>query len=256
VLTPCSPTHTWGPPPGFSARCLPLPAYDARTSDDHLKAIIKWIVSFSSFHDIRNELLLEELIMDGESPASIMALYESTVCPPPTTPLALLPPHFPWSSSSGSYLRRQSPRGGREGGGFSRSGPTSHSGGPAWSSFYNLWTETISMWSCPTMGASSPRPHNWLYLLCPLKLPHRLRRLLYHTHRWLHLFSRSRGPLPRPLGPVGWRLGPVFSHHFVQHHGAITPPNPSTLMPPTTPLLSSARYLSHPSLPSSIIVGE
>lgn len=88
MLTSCSPTHTWGPPPGFSARCLPLPAYDARTSDDHLKAIIKWIVSFSSFHDIRNELLLEEFIMDGESPASIMALYGVSSADHPTCPPA------------------------------------------------------------------------------------------------------------------------------------------------------------------------
>jgi hypothetical protein len=38
--------------------------------NDHLKALIKRVVSFPSFHDIHNKLLLEELTLDAESPAS------------------------------------------------------------------------------------------------------------------------------------------------------------------------------------------
>jgi hypothetical protein len=41
----------------------------------HLKALIKRTVPFLSFHDVRNELLLEELTLDTKSPASTTTLY-------------------------------------------------------------------------------------------------------------------------------------------------------------------------------------
>lgn len=45
---------------------------------DYLKALIKRSVSFPSFHDVRNELLLEELTMDVESPTSATMLYKAS----------------------------------------------------------------------------------------------------------------------------------------------------------------------------------
>jgi hypothetical protein len=45
---------------------------------DYLKALIKRSVSFPSFHDVRNELLLEELTMDAESPTSATMLYNAS----------------------------------------------------------------------------------------------------------------------------------------------------------------------------------
>jgi hypothetical protein len=43
----------------------------------HLKALIKRIVSFPTFHVVRNELLLEELTMTLEAPAPVSALYSA-----------------------------------------------------------------------------------------------------------------------------------------------------------------------------------
>lgn len=55
---------------------------------DHLKALIKRTMSFPSFHDIRNELFLEELTMDNESPRPLRrTLYRQefirALLPPP-----------------------------------------------------------------------------------------------------------------------------------------------------------------------------
>jgi hypothetical protein len=44
----------------------------------HLKALIKWIVPFPTFHAVRNELLLEELSMTHEAPPPVSALYSAT----------------------------------------------------------------------------------------------------------------------------------------------------------------------------------
>jgi hypothetical protein len=44
----------------------------------HLKALIKRIVSFPTFHVVRNELLLEELTMTLEAPTPASALYSAT----------------------------------------------------------------------------------------------------------------------------------------------------------------------------------
>jgi hypothetical protein len=47
-------------------------------SYDHLKALIKTIVPFLTFHVVRNELLLEELTMTIEAPTPVSALYSTT----------------------------------------------------------------------------------------------------------------------------------------------------------------------------------
>jgi hypothetical protein len=44
---------------------------------DHLKALIKRTVPFPTFHSVRNELLLEELTMMLEAPASAPTLYNA-----------------------------------------------------------------------------------------------------------------------------------------------------------------------------------
>jgi hypothetical protein len=44
---------------------------------DHLKALIKRIVPFPTFHAVRNELLLEELTMEVEAPAPTPTLYSA-----------------------------------------------------------------------------------------------------------------------------------------------------------------------------------
>jgi hypothetical protein len=43
----------------------------------HLKALIKRIVPFPTFHVVRNELLLEELTMTTEAPAPPLTLYSA-----------------------------------------------------------------------------------------------------------------------------------------------------------------------------------
>jgi hypothetical protein len=45
---------------------------------NHLKAFIKRSVRFPSFHDVCNELLLEALTLDIESPVSATALYDAS----------------------------------------------------------------------------------------------------------------------------------------------------------------------------------
>ena len=44
---------------------------------NHLKALIKRTMSFPSFHDVRNELLLEELTLEAEPGASATALWST-----------------------------------------------------------------------------------------------------------------------------------------------------------------------------------
>ena len=43
----------------------------------HLKALIKRIVPFPTFHVVRNELLLEELTMPIEAPSPTPVLYSA-----------------------------------------------------------------------------------------------------------------------------------------------------------------------------------
>lgn len=52
---------------------------------DHMKALIKQTVSFPSFHDVRNELLLKDLTIDNESHTPTMALRRVLRGQPPRT---------------------------------------------------------------------------------------------------------------------------------------------------------------------------
>jgi hypothetical protein len=108
---------------------------------DYLKALIKRSMSFPSFHDVRNELLLEELTMDAESPTSATMLYNASFpshahshfddrgeggCTPSCRP------HCPWRSSPGSQLRQRSlvPQGRPWGGGPPHGSPIGRGGSP------------------------------------------------------------------------------------------------------------------------------
>jgi hypothetical protein len=108
---------------------------------DHLKALIKQTVPFPTFHSVRNELLLEELTMTLEAPASAPTLYNappggqvssgghasrtsSTGAParPPT--IAPTAPH-PTSTTDDSC---RPCKGGRGGGSSTRGGSTGRGG--------------------------------------------------------------------------------------------------------------------------------
>jgi hypothetical protein len=135
----------------------------------HLKALIKRIVPFPTFHVVRNELLLEELTMTFEAPTPAPALYSTTpgtqaslegqaprapsigtpARPPTATPTA---PRQHSTTDGGSRPRK----GEREGGGPSRGGSTGRGGGQSWPSFYNLWIDIISMWLGQAPIASRP----------------------------------------------------------------------------------------------------
>jgi hypothetical protein len=150
--------------------------------------------------------------MDIESPAPATVLYDASsvgLSPHPSMmcvcvwgggvarPLAApTTPRVPRQAPNFDDGRRPH-KGGRGGG-----GPTSHGGNPMWSSFYNPWTEIITMWLSPIMGASSPRPHNRLYKLRPPMVSHYLRHPFYHTRCWLCLSSLCRDPCLGPLVPV------------------------------------------------------
>jgi hypothetical protein len=102
----------------------------------HIKALIKSIVPFPTFHHVRNELLLEELTMAYEAPAPAPVLYNAppggqapsggqAPRPPstgaPTRPTSVVPA-APRQASASDGSRR-SRKGGRRGGGSSRGGP-------------------------------------------------------------------------------------------------------------------------------------
>jgi hypothetical protein len=59
----------------------------------HLKALIKRIVPFPTFHVVQNELLLEELTMTHEAPMPSSALYSATIGAQ-ATPKGQPPSHF------------------------------------------------------------------------------------------------------------------------------------------------------------------
>jgi hypothetical protein len=140
-----------------------------------LKALIKRIVPFPTFYVVQNELLLEELTMTIEAPAPAPTLYsESTGAQAssggqaprtsstgaPARPPVAAP--RPASTANGGCCPR---KGKRRGGSSTRGGSTDRGGGQGWSSFYNPWTRTISMWSgkapqrLTSSGASASSPY-------------------------------------------------------------------------------------------------
>jgi hypothetical protein len=136
-----------------------------------LKALIKRIVPFPAFYDVRNELLLEELTLETEAPAPAPPLYSArrggqapsggggqvprppstgaTTCTPPAAPATPRPA----SNTDGG---RHSRKGSNGNGGSTQDGPSGRGGGQAWPSFYKLWTGTIALWSGQAPSASCP----------------------------------------------------------------------------------------------------
>jgi hypothetical protein len=126
----------------------------------HMKALIKRTVPFPTFHAVRNELVLEELTMTIKAPTPAPALYNTSsgaqvpsggqapltpstgalARPPAATPVAPRPA----STADDGHRPRKV---GRGGGSSNRGGSTGQGGGQGWPSFYNPWTDTISM--CP-----------------------------------------------------------------------------------------------------------
>jgi hypothetical protein len=143
----------------------------------HLKALIKRIAPFPTFHVVRNELLLEELTMDTEAPAlSPGTLQRSSRWQAPSGGHAprlrrrgsyRTPPAVPAAPHPASAVDegRRFLKGGRGGGGSTRACPSGRGGGQAWPSFYNPWTGTISMW--PGRAPSASRPLSPALLTAP-----------------------------------------------------------------------------------------
>jgi hypothetical protein len=132
----------------------------------HLKALIKRIVPFPTFHVVRNELLLEELTMTIETPTPAPAIYSATPGAqassggqaPRTQSVggpARPPAAAPRPASTVDGVRRPR-KGGCGDGSSTRGGSTGRGGGQGWPSFYNPWTDTISMW--PGQAPSASRP--------------------------------------------------------------------------------------------------
>jgi hypothetical protein len=110
----------------------------------HLKALIKRTMPFSTFHVVRNELLLEVLTMDTEAPVPAPALYSappgrhapskgqaphplSTGAPTLTPPAVPAAPH-PATTTDGGRPRK----GDRGSSGSTRGGSSGRGGGQAW----------------------------------------------------------------------------------------------------------------------------
>jgi hypothetical protein len=194
----------------------------------HLKALIKRIVPFPTFLAVRNELLLEELTMTHEASPPALALYSAT-----TGTQASSWGQAPRTSSTGAPNRAPAPtprhtpttdgdrhprKGGRGGGSSSRGGTTGRGGGHTWQSFYNPWTDTISMWPGQTPGASrppAPAPALSDHATC-------LRRATVRpaTDSPSTTSATAYGDLYHTtMVPVGWRLGRQCPRRRLQHHG-------------------------------------
>jgi hypothetical protein len=119
----------------------------------NLQTIITRFVPFPTFHKVRDDLVLEEIVVGTAPPDSAAsALYTSTK--------ALLA-----SSSARPPVQGTRPpaQGGASGSSAgcpnkNRCHDNGHGGGSPWPSVYNLWTGTIHMWTGSMSTGSSPCP--------------------------------------------------------------------------------------------------
>ena len=164
--------------------------------------------------------------------------------PPTATPAA---PHTA-STADGD---RRARKGGRGGGSSNRGGSTGRGGSQGWPSFYNPWTDTISMWLAQAPNASRP-PASALLTTPPYGTPPPPAYGMppYGGPRPLRpcLSSRLRGPLPRHPGPRSLEAGtqplslsPTALWRWLHH--PLT--RSSTPVQPTTPPPPQACYLAH-----------
>jgi hypothetical protein len=141
-------------------------------------------------------------------------------------------------------------KGGRGGGSSTCGGSTGRGGGQGWSSLYNPWIGTISMW--PGQAPSVSRPPAPALLTAP-PTAHIGRRPTTYLHTTcprrsrLRLSSRLRGPPPRLPGPRSLEAGtqpsslpPIAPWRWLHPHLTRL----STPVPPTTPPSLQACYLS------------
>jgi hypothetical protein len=148
---------------------------------DHMKIFIKRSQSFPSFHTVRNDLELEEIELDHSAAQGQASAFYSAPsrggCPPqqqlppcpssqePPCPQAAppLPAPNPNNSSKGKGKGKRKGKGKNNGSG-NNSGNNSR-GTPAWPSFYNPCSGTISMWSGmrpPQQQMARPPQHTLL----------------------------------------------------------------------------------------------
>jgi hypothetical protein len=107
---------------------------------------------------------------------------------------AATPRHVPTTDGG-----RRPRKGGRGGGSSSRGGTTGRGGGHTWPSFYNPWTDTISMWPGQTPGASRPPASAPALLTMPIA---------YGAPPY---GPPPTHPAPPPLQPMGTSTTPPWS---------------------------------------------
>jgi hypothetical protein len=130
---------------------------------DHMKIFIKWSQSFPSFHTVRNDLEIEEIELDHSAAQGQASMFYSApsgggrppqqqqpLRPPqqePPCPQAAPPPSVPNPNNGGKGKGKGKEKGKGKGKNNGSGGSSNNSrGAPAWPSFYNPWTGTISMW--------------------------------------------------------------------------------------------------------------
>lgn len=229
----------------------------------HLKALIKRIVPFPTFHVVRNDLLLEGLTMVTKAPTAAPALYNAPpggqapsggrptgapARPPPTAPVAPRPA----STAEGG---RRSRKGRREGGGLA-----------APSEVVPQTRVASRHGRHSTTRRPLPSPCSWARPEC---LPSSdagppestsLRRASSDASLRCATDNSGTAPARAPMDhhldalvPTGWRMGPRLPHCRLQHHGDDPTPPPTrwkTLELPTAPLPLQACSLGPiPSIP-------
>jgi hypothetical protein len=133
---------------------------------------------FPSFHTLRNDLELEEIELDHSVAQGQTTAFYSTPsgggrppqqllppCPPPQElacpQVAPPPPRAPNPNNGGKGKGKDKGKGKGKNIGFGNNSK----GAPAWPSFYNPWTDTISMWSGmhpPQQQLTRPPQHTLL----------------------------------------------------------------------------------------------
>ena len=196
----------------------------------YLKALIKRSMPFPSFHDVRNELLLEELTMDTESPTSATMLYNASFTSHAHSHFddrgegAARPPAAPTAPGG----LRQAPS--FDSGRWSRKGVHGAVALPmvAPSVEAVVPRSRLSTTPCPGPSPCDRARHEYFLVTLPQSTllttpsygaPPASAPTLPYPSSAPPLLPASRDPRLGHLVPVGWRLGPGIPRRLVQHHG-------------------------------------